>query len=64
MCFSEDSFEEFIRAIARLNDLPLDVAGDYAAQIGDTPALDEDGLAVITDDAGQVIARVRIPVAD
>jgi hypothetical protein len=53
-----DQWVEFVAKIARLNGLSVEVASEYALQIGDTPVLTEDGRAVIYNDAGQEISLV------
>ncbi|MFZ4779046.1 MAG: hypothetical protein ACOYM3_27080 [Terrimicrobiaceae bacterium] len=53
--------EEFAKDLARLNNLPFETASHYAALIGDTPELDEEGLVVVRTDADAILARVRIP---
>ena len=62
MSFDEESFSAFIRHIAKRNRISLELAGQYAIAIGDTPELveGEKDLVVVRDAAGNVIARVRI----
>ena len=62
----EEGFEEFAREIAEANSLPIELARDYAARIGDTPELAGSGgnLVVVRDDQGQEIARVIVPMDD
>ena len=56
-----EGLEEFAKDLARLNNLPLETAGQYAALIGDTPELDAKGSVVVRTDTGEILARVRIP---
>lgn len=55
-----EGLEEFAKDLARLNNLPLEIAGHYAALIGDTPELDGEGLVVVRTDTHEILARVRI----
>lgn len=59
--FTVSGLEEFAKSLARLNNLPLETAGHYAALIGDTPEEEEDGRVVVRTDAGEILARVRVP---
>ncbi len=61
--FDEEGFAEFARAIAQANSIPLELASEYAALIGDTPELVEAGsdLVVVRDETGREIARVIMP---
>lgn len=53
------NFEGAAQRLAKLNNLPIELARHYTAQIGDTPELAEDGEHVIViDDAGQEIALI------
>lgn len=61
MIEDQESFEAFARAIADVNKLEYDLAADYAARIGDTPELDEQGRAIVRDDNGAEIARITLP---
>lgn len=54
------AFETLVPQLAALNNIDEDTAGDYAARIGDTPII-EDGLCIVRDDEGNVVARVRHP---
>ena len=53
----EDSLK-FAAQIAARNNLDKDTADDYAARIGDTPETDEEGLLIVRNDKGDIIARL------
>lgn len=59
--FTPGGLGKLTKDLARLNKLPLETAGHYAALIGDTPELDEEGLVVVRTDTDEILARVRIP---
>ncbi len=61
--FTEDGFKDFAKELAELNGLTLKLARHYAALIGDTPEMDEDGLVVGRGDSDEILARVRMPDA-
>ncbi len=44
--YTPENFERAIELLARLNNLPLDLAGELMVSIGDTPLLDENGLVI------------------
>lgn len=58
--FTPEGLDDFAKSLARLNNLPLETAGLYAALIGDTPEIVEDGLVVVRGDSGEILARVRM----
>jgi hypothetical protein len=60
MSMSFEAFSNLIDRIATLNDLDPSVAGRYAAAIGDTPELDEQGRAIVRDHDGTIVAVVVI----
>ncbi len=60
MTLSRHGFDDLAEAIAKLNKLDAETAREYAALIGDTPQLDEDGLVVVMRD-GKELARVVLP---
>jgi hypothetical protein len=56
-----EDFDSFVQAIADANKLSIETAGDYAARIGDTPEIDDNGRAIVRDDNGAEIARITLP---
>lgn len=46
MGLTPDTFHELVREIARINGLPLDLAGDIAAELGDHALLNDDERTV------------------
>ncbi len=61
--FTSEGLEEFAKDLACVNNLPIEKARHYAALIGDTPEMDEDGLVVVRGDSDEILARVRMPDA-
>ena len=60
--FSEADFNTAAAELAQLNGISAELAADYLARIGDTPELaEEDAHAIVRDDTGAEIARVRLP---
>lgn len=59
--FAPEGLDNFVESLARLNNLSLETAGHYAALIGDTPEIDENGLVVVSTDSGEILARVKMP---
>lgn len=53
-------FEALALQIEQLG-YPPETAADFAAAIGDTPELDADGLVVVRDATGAVVARLSLP---
>lgn len=62
--FTQEGFDAFAAALAQRNNLPLAEAEKYAALIGDTPELTEDGRCCVRDDSGRVLAIVNLPGDD
>lgn len=56
-----EDFDSFVQAIADANKLSIETASDYAARIGDTPEIDDNGRAIVRDDNGAEIARITLP---
>lgn len=57
---NERDFEAFAKQLATDNEISIELAREYAAAIGDTPELGEDGLAVVRDTNGVAIATLKI----
>lgn len=58
---TEHGFEAMAQRIARLNNLPIELARNYMVQIGDTPELADDGEHVIVrDEAGAEVALILL----
>lgn len=63
--FSPENFQEFAQDIADANGIALELAEEYAALIGDTPELDEQGRAIVRRESdGVEIARLVLPADD
>lgn len=62
--FTEDAFQAFADELRRINGLSQSDAERYAALIGDTPELTEDGRCCVRDDSGNVLAVVHLPPDD
>lgn len=62
MSLSEKGLEEMTRDIAAANNLPLEIAGEYALYIGDTPEIADDGRAIVRDESGVELARIVLPM--
>jgi hypothetical protein len=58
---TESQFKKLAQDLARLNNLSPEIAGRYAVLIGDTPEMDEDGLLVVRDNAGDILATLVAP---
>jgi hypothetical protein len=56
---TEEQFRALIKEIQSLG-YDEETAGDFAVIVGDTPALDENGLVVVRDGAGKVLARLKL----
>jgi hypothetical protein len=56
-----EALHAFAREIARANDLDQDTADLYAALIGDTPEVGEDGICTVRDSDGREITRIKLP---
>jgi hypothetical protein len=54
-------FEQLAADLAALNHLAPDLAGMYAALIGDRPEFDDDRNAVVRDQHGAELARLKMP---
>lgn len=52
------SIEQLAADLAAANQLPLDLARQYASLIGDTPKVDEEGHLVVRDENEVEIARL------
>lgn len=61
-CLCEHSTETFYALIDSIVALGFDeaTAAHYAALIGDTPILDEEGKVVVLDRAGKELARLAL----
>jgi hypothetical protein len=57
---TETDFEGMGAAIAAQNGIPLDLALRYAFLIGDMIELADDGLVIVSDEAGRELARVKL----
>ena len=49
------------REIAAANNLSFETASQYAAIVGDTPELADDGRVIVRDDSGAELARIILP---
>lgn len=56
--FTEAEFNETAAELARLNNLPLDQAEEFMAQIGDHPMMNDAGRVVVTDAGGKEVALI------
>lgn len=59
--YSKEEFVETAKELSRINDLTFEEAMRLLAFVGDTPEIDEDGMTIVRDDAGEIIGRVRFP---
>ncbi|MEO8439265.1 MAG: hypothetical protein ABI540_03485 [Spartobacteria bacterium] len=57
-------FEREAPIVAAENGISVELAGKYLSLIGDTPEIDSNdpGKAVVIDDEGREIARIKWPV--
>lgn len=55
----EKEFHNLVERIIALGH-DRDDAEDYAAWIGDTPVLDADGLVIVRDETGTIVARLKL----
>jgi hypothetical protein len=61
MPLTPESFDAVAHEIAATNNLPIETALGYAAYIGDTPELADDGRVVVRDESGAELARIILP---
>jgi len=54
-----ENFHDLAKQIQEENGLDEETASHYAALVGDTPELDEDGLVIVLED-GREIARIKM----
>ena len=54
-------FDEQAAALAAANGIPIEVALNYQALIGDTPELDGQGKLVVRNETGVELARLTAP---
>jgi hypothetical protein len=60
---TDEGFDALVDEIMALG-YGEETAADYAARIGDTPELAEDGRIVVRDDAGNEVARLKLKFFD
>lgn len=54
-------FDEQAAELASANHLSTELASKYAALIGDTPELDDQGKVIVRDENGFELARLSFP---
>jgi hypothetical protein len=60
---NEHSFESFCELVEQIKALGYDeeTAANFAAIIGDTPCVDDQGRTVVIDEDGRELARLDLP---